>query len=108
MNKITPGHLSRSAYVYVRQSTPEQLINNPESRRFNTALRPAHRRSAGKMQSSSTMTLAAPEEVRRAPASIACWQQSVRELQALYWPWRPRAWPVMGAIGTLFWNSALW
>ena len=33
MNKITPGHLSRSAYVYVRQSTPEQLINNPESRR---------------------------------------------------------------------------
>jgi excisionase family DNA binding protein len=33
MNKITPDHLSRSAYVYVRQSTPDQLINNPESRR---------------------------------------------------------------------------
>src|SRR4051812_27342836 len=30
MSKITPDHLSRSAYVYVRQSTPGQLINNPE------------------------------------------------------------------------------
>jgi excisionase family DNA binding protein len=33
MNKITPDHVSRSAYVYVRQSTPDQLTNNPESRR---------------------------------------------------------------------------
>ena len=38
MNKITPDHLSRSAYVYVRQSTPDQLINNPESRRRQYAL----------------------------------------------------------------------
>ena len=33
MNRITPGHLARSAYVYVRQSTTDQLLNNPESRR---------------------------------------------------------------------------
>src|ERR1700739_561671 len=33
MNKITPDHLTRSAYVYVRQSTADQLANNPESRR---------------------------------------------------------------------------
>lgn len=38
MNKITPEHLSRSAYVYVRQSTPDQLMNNPESRRRQYAL----------------------------------------------------------------------
>ncbi len=38
MNKITPDHLSRSAYVYVRQSTPDQLTNNPESRRRQYAL----------------------------------------------------------------------
>jgi len=38
MNKITPDHLSRSAYVYVRQSTPGQLMNNPESRRRQYAL----------------------------------------------------------------------
>jgi excisionase family DNA binding protein len=33
MSKITPEHLSRDAYVYVRQSRPDQLLNNPESRR---------------------------------------------------------------------------
>lgn len=33
MNRITPEHLARSAYVYVRQSTTDQLLNNPESRR---------------------------------------------------------------------------
>ena len=38
MNKITPEHLSRDAYVYVRQSTPDQLLNNPESRRRHYAL----------------------------------------------------------------------
>src|SRR5271165_4177475 len=38
MNKITPEHLARDAYVYVRQSTPDQLLNNPESRRRQYAL----------------------------------------------------------------------
>jgi hypothetical protein len=32
MNRITPEHLARGAYVYVRQSTADQL-NYPESRR---------------------------------------------------------------------------
>ena len=38
MNKITPHHLSRSAYVYVRQSKPDQVVNNQESRRRQYAL----------------------------------------------------------------------
>ena len=38
MNKITPDHLARSAYLYVRQSTSDQLANNPESRRRQYAL----------------------------------------------------------------------
>src|SRR6201996_68718 len=38
MNKITAEHLARDAYVYVRQSTPDQLLNNPESRRRQYAL----------------------------------------------------------------------
>jgi len=33
MSKISADHLSRVAYVYVRQSTADQLTNNPESRR---------------------------------------------------------------------------
>lgn len=31
--KILPEHLARGAFVYVRQSTADQLVNNPESRR---------------------------------------------------------------------------
>jgi DNA invertase Pin-like site-specific DNA recombinase len=33
MSKISPDHLARQAYVYVRQSTPDQLLHNHESRR---------------------------------------------------------------------------
>jgi DNA invertase Pin-like site-specific DNA recombinase len=38
MNKITAEHLARDAYVYVRQSTADQLLNNRESRRRQYAL----------------------------------------------------------------------
>lgn len=38
MGKINPEHLARSAYVYVRQSTADQLRNNHESRRRQYAL----------------------------------------------------------------------
>ena len=33
MTKITAEHLARSAYVYIRQSTSDQLTHNHESRR---------------------------------------------------------------------------
>src|SRR5512145_861800 len=33
MSKITAEHLARSAYVYIRQSTADQLVHNQESRR---------------------------------------------------------------------------
>nr|WP_294560073.1 recombinase family protein [uncultured Rhodopila sp.] len=38
MMKITPEHLARGAYVYVRQSTADQLMHNHESRRRQYAL----------------------------------------------------------------------
>lgn len=38
MSKINPEHLARSAYVYVRQSTADQLRHNHESRRRQYAL----------------------------------------------------------------------
>lgn len=37
-SKITPEHLTRSAYVYIRQSSPDQVRNHPESRRRQYAL----------------------------------------------------------------------
>ena len=33
MTKITADHLARAAFVYIRQSTADQLVHNPESRR---------------------------------------------------------------------------
>jgi DNA invertase Pin-like site-specific DNA recombinase len=33
MSKITAEHLARSAYLYIRQSTADQLTQNQESRR---------------------------------------------------------------------------
>ena len=33
MSKITTEHLARSAFVYIRQSTADQLVHNQESRR---------------------------------------------------------------------------
>src|ERR1700680_2225113 len=33
MTKITADHLSRGAFVYIRQSTADQLLHNQESRR---------------------------------------------------------------------------
>jgi DNA invertase Pin-like site-specific DNA recombinase len=38
MTRITPEHLARAAYVYVRQSTSGQVLNNHESRRRQYAL----------------------------------------------------------------------
>jgi DNA invertase Pin-like site-specific DNA recombinase len=37
--KILPGHLERLASVYVRQSTPQQVLNNQESTRLQYSLR---------------------------------------------------------------------
>ena len=33
MTKITPEHLARNAIVYIRQSSPHQVVNNLESQR---------------------------------------------------------------------------
>src|SRR6201985_3790246 len=38
MTKITPEHLTRGAYIYIRQSTADQLLHNHESRRRQYSL----------------------------------------------------------------------
>jgi len=35
---LTPGHLARRAVIYVRQSSPHQVLSNQESRRLQYAL----------------------------------------------------------------------
>ena len=38
MTKITADHLARGAFVYIRQSTPDQLVHNQESQRRQCGL----------------------------------------------------------------------
>ena len=38
MTRIAPDHLGRQAFVYVRQSTQDQVLHNHESRRRQYAL----------------------------------------------------------------------
>src|SRR5580658_9608237 len=38
MNKITSDHLARAAFIFVRQSTPYQVVNNLESQRRQFSL----------------------------------------------------------------------
>ena len=56
MTKITPDHLARSAFVYIRQSTTDQVLNNHESRRRQYGL--AERARQLGWQGSSTMAAA--------------------------------------------------
>src|SRR4029453_4525567 len=37
-HKVTPDHLAKPALVYVRQSTPKQVLHNQESQRLQYAL----------------------------------------------------------------------
>jgi DNA invertase Pin-like site-specific DNA recombinase len=39
MQKVTAGHLKRNAYVYIRQSTPRQVVDHSESTKRQYALR---------------------------------------------------------------------
>jgi hypothetical protein len=72
MTKITAEHLARSAYVYIRQSTPGQLVHNHESRRRQYALADrARQRSGGRAWRSSTTILVDRAAVSPGPASIA-------------------------------------
>jgi hypothetical protein len=36
---ITPRHLARKAIIYIRQSSPQQVLSNQESLRLQYALR---------------------------------------------------------------------
>ena len=39
MHKVNAGHLKRSAYLHIRQSTPRQVLENTESTKRQYALR---------------------------------------------------------------------
>src|SRR5437899_4656942 len=100
MTKITADHLGRAAFVYIRQSTADQLLHNQESRRRQYGLADLELdSSAGPQSRSSTMIWAAREAASVDRASSACWLRSVRGGSAPYLRSRHRGWPATVATG---------
>ena len=105
MNKIAPEHLARDAYVYVRQSTPDQLLNNPESRRRQYALE-TRARSLGWEN-----VIVIDEDLGRSGGGAAGRLRASacgnlrRYPQARCWRWRPHGWLATAATGIRCWNS---
>ena len=91
MTKITPDHLARAAFVYVRQSTADQVLNNHESRRRQYGL--ADR--AHELGWSAVEVI--DDDLGRSGSGIA--RPGFEKLLA-------RVWRATAAIGTRSWSSA--
>ena len=95
MIKITAEHLARSAYVYIRQSTHDQLVHNRESRRRQYGLADRARRSR-----SSTMIWVARAVGSADLGSSACWPRFARVVSALCSRSRRLGWRATVVTGT--------
>jgi hypothetical protein len=75
--KVQPRHRDRLAIVYVRQSTPQQVVEHRESAALQYQLRQRAVELGWPASSSSTTTRAVAASPSRAgPASSACWPRS--------------------------------
>ena len=104
MNKISPEHLARGAFVYVRQSTADQLRNNHESRRRQYAL--AER--AQMLGWSEVVVIDDDLGKWRARASSGCWRPSALGRSARWYRSRHPDWRATVATGIRCWSSAPW
>jgi Resolvase, N terminal domain len=106
--KITPDHRDRQAYVYVRQSTTDQLLHNHESRRRQYALTD-RARALGWSE-----VVIVDDDLGRSGGGVerpgferlllAICEARVGIVLAV----RPRAWPATAGTGTRYWSSADW
>lgn len=109
MTKIGPEHLARRAFVYVRQSTADQLRHNHESRRRQYALADRARMlgwsevvviddgcAAGTVHASYTSPTAAATATRRAttaralPSTMEHCSAASRSARCAWMRWWPR------------------
>ena len=80
MSKITPDHLRRAAYVYVRQSSLDQVQHNRESQRRQYSL--ASR--ARDLGWTDVVVIDDDLAISGASGSNDCWRPSARAALALY------------------------
>ena len=100
MMKITPDHLARGAFIYIRQSTADQLANNQESRLRQYGLADRARVLGW------TDVRVIDDDLGRSgsgvgrPDSSDCLPRSAKAMLVLCSPSRHRVWREMGVTGT--------
>ena len=97
MSKITVEHLQRIACVYVRQSTPDQLVHNLESQRRQYGLADRARHLGWTAVEIIDDDRAEASPVR---ASNGCWPRSATVVSAPCSRSRLRVSPATDATGT--------
>ena len=107
MTKITPDHLARSAFVYVRQSTAMQVAHNLESQRRQYSLADRARHLGWENVEVSMMISADPAVASVVRDLRGCSLRFVKVASARCFRWKPLAWPAMGVTGTRCWSSVV-
>ena len=108
MTKISLDHLARSAVVYVRQSTAEQVAHNLESQRRQYGLADRARLLGWQDVEVIDDDLGRSAGGIRRPASRGCSRRSARGASAPSCRSRRRGWPATGVTGIPFWSFAAW
>jgi hypothetical protein len=105
--KLRPDHLRRAAYIYVRQSTPQQVRDHREGQERQYAL--ADRaRALG-----FARVVVIDEDLGRSGSGLVDRPGFGHLLAAVCrvrpgpsWPWRPPGWPGTTGTGTTSWTCA--
>ena len=100
MTNITAEHLSGGAFVYIRQSTADQLMHNQESRRRQYGLAERARQLGWSSVEVIHDDLGRSGGGTNRPASSVFWRRSARAVLAPYSRSKRLAWPAMVATGT--------
>jgi len=106
--KVKASHLKRDAYLYVRQSSLQQVFENKESTQRQYALR----QRAVALGWPLERVVVIDDDLGQSGASSEereGFQRLVAEVgmgQALCWGWKCRDWLATRATGTVCWKSA--
>ena len=102
MTKIMPEHLARSAFIYVRQSTADQLLHNHESRHRQYGLADRARQLGWQ-----EVIVIDDDDLGRSGSGVsrpgferACWQRSARGVLGQCLRSKLRGWPATAETGT--------
>jgi hypothetical protein len=99
MTKITPEHLARGAFIYVRQSTADQLLHNHESRRRQYGLADRARQLGWQEIVVIDDDLGRSGSGVSRPGLNACWRRFVRGAPARCSRSRRPAWRATAGTG---------